>query len=179
MASRSRRFTPALCQPDVARRDRRATGVYYTPPEIARLIVEPTLGPLLSGPTPRVLDPACGAGEFLLASHRLLADRFGKAAAAQSLSGVDIDPAAVEATRRRLRNIDGTFDATNVRIADALDRSTLSPGTFDAIIGNPPYVNIRQLSKSCSPEKIDGLRESYSLAQGNFDLYVLFIERAI
>jgi len=47
------------------------------------------------------------------------------------------------------------------------------------IVGNPPYVNIRQLDKSCDREKIARLKRRFRSARGNFDLYALFVERAI
>ena len=47
-------------------------------------------------------------------------------------------------------------------------------GGFDIVIANPPYVSIRTKSfdKSLKPY----LKENYSLAVGQYDLYVLFIE---
>lgn len=59
---------------------RRAEGVYYTPRLIADTLVRRTLGPLSTGKSPsellmiRVLDPACGAGTFLLAAYQHLLD---------------------------------------------------------------------------------------------------------
>jgi len=59
---------------------RRALGVFYTPEYVVDYIVRNTLGPLLEGKTPReaaslcVLDPACGAGAFLLGVYRHLLD---------------------------------------------------------------------------------------------------------
>ena len=179
MASTSRRFAPPLCRTGLAREARRAFGVYYTPPEIVELIVDLTLGPLKRCQAPCVLDPACGDGEFLLAVHQHLATRFGRVAAGQSVFGIDIDTAAVASANRRLKAIDRDFPATNIRVADALTDAFAPQNSYDAIVGNPPYVNIRQLSKIYSQNKFDELRQQYRTARGNFDLYVLFIERAI
>lgn len=46
---------------------------------------------------------------------------------------------------------------------------------FDVVIGNPPYVNIRKLDKKLK----DKYQESFISASGQYDLYVLFIERAL
>jgi adenine-specific DNA-methyltransferase len=46
---------------------------------------------------------------------------------------------------------------------------------FDFVIGNPPYVSILGLSEN---EKED-FRATYETAQGRFDLYLLFFERAL
>jgi hypothetical protein len=59
---------------------RHASGVYYTPRYVVDAIIERTLAPLLEGATPekalrlRVLDPACGAGAFLLGAFQYLLD---------------------------------------------------------------------------------------------------------
>ncbi|MFV1968245.1 MAG: Eco57I restriction-modification methylase domain-containing protein [Pirellulaceae bacterium] len=49
---------------------------------------------------------------------------------------------------------------------------------FDAIIGNPPYVNIRRLTRSRGAAVKRYLRERYDCARGAYDLYVLFLEKA-
>ena len=49
-------------------------------------------------------------------------------------------------------------------------------GGFDAVIGNPPYVNISNMPSN----QKEILKSNYeSGSQGRFDLYVLFIEKAI
>ncbi|MDP1995695.1 MAG: N-6 DNA methylase, partial [Gallionella sp.] len=52
-------------------------------------------------------------------------------------------------------------------------------GGFDAVIGNPPYIRIQSLKES-SPQEIDFYKQSYSTAaKGNYDIYVIFIERGL
>jgi hypothetical protein len=53
-----------------------------------------------------------------------------------------------------------------------------SDGGFDAVIGNPPYVNIRRLTSSRSAAVKQYLRTHYQCARGAYDLYVLFLELA-
>ncbi len=66
------------------RRKRKRDGVFYTPDHIVRYISEETLSRLLGSSfrvgtsderKPAVLDPACGAGWFLVQSYRYLLDR--------------------------------------------------------------------------------------------------------
>ncbi|WP_223296666.1 HsdM family class I SAM-dependent methyltransferase [Thiorhodovibrio frisius] len=53
---------------------RRDTSVYYTPSHIAEYMVEAALHEHPAGAEARVLDPACGAGVFLVACFRKLAE---------------------------------------------------------------------------------------------------------
>lgn len=58
---------------------RRDTSVYYTPSHIAEYMVEEALHEHPAGGQARVLDPACGAGVFLVACYRKLAELHFKA----------------------------------------------------------------------------------------------------
>ena len=175
MPSRTRRspFSAPLGEPQLAREQRRALGAYYTPPEVVRLIIELTLEPLLAESprdSPRVIDPACGAGEFLATAAERLVRNYSIRA---RVFGIDLDAAAVEAARRRLGA------AGDIRRGNALLDDHPSDGAFDVVIGNPPYLSIRQLAKSLPADTIKRLRRRFRTARGNFDLYVLFIERGL
>ena len=95
---------------------RKEGGVYYTPQYIVDYIVEHTLGKLLQGKTSKeaakikIIDPACGAGIFLLGAYQYLLDwhekHFGKLTLAKrrkiltdNIFGVDIDPIAIGITK--------------------------------------------------------------------------------
>jgi SAM-dependent methyltransferase len=174
-------------EPELDRDFRRARGVFYTPSDLAGWITRETFGPLVrawdgTSPPPRVLDPACGGGIFLQAAAELLTARCREmklTSAAelrvikQSIVGIEVDAEEVEQTRQRLQ----PFAEINIHRGDAL--AIALPGSFDAVIGNPPYVNIRELARSQSKEAVAELRKRFCTAQGNFDLYVLFIERAL
>jgi hypothetical protein len=92
---------------------------------------------------------------------------------------IDIDARAVEVARQRLLQNDSRFPPERIIVGDTLFSDRLRPASFDVIVGNPPYVNIRQLAKSMSTAQMARLRQRFSTARGNFDLYVLFIERAV
>lgn len=93
-------------------------GIYYTPPVLARRIVNSVLLPRLvnsrslDGVFPTVLDPACGSGVFLVEAYKLLlqqaeldgAQSFARKSAilTRCIFGVDKDPVALEVTRLSL-----------------------------------------------------------------------------
>ena len=143
--------------------ERRARGAYYTPAAVVKYIVGETLTADLwrDGP-PTVLDPACGDGAFLCEVAERLVEQFGSDAARLAprvLFGIDRDPVAVSDARRNvaMRLLGETASerrtaqlaaklAKNIVVADALldPLPRRWPQTFDAVVGNPPYVNIRR-----------------------------------
>lgn len=107
----------------VAEESRRSRGVHFTPPDLARSVVEDTLGPLLERDGPpssdrilslRVCDTAAGAGAFLVAALRALGDRLVEAGARE---GVPLDPreARIRVLRSCLAGVE--LDATTARVA--------------------------------------------------------------
>jgi type I restriction-modification system DNA methylase subunit/fido (protein-threonine AMPylation protein) len=52
-------------------------------------------------------------------------------------------------------------------------------GGFDAVIGNPPYVRI-QTMKEWAPDEVEAYKELFVSAQkGNYDIYVVFVEKGL
>jgi SAM-dependent methyltransferase len=57
--------------------------------------------------------------------------------------------------------------------------NVMSAGGFDIILGNPPYVRI-QIMKEWAPIEVDMYKQGYVVAgKGNYDKYLVFIERAL
>ena len=55
----------------------------------------------------------------------------------------------------------------------------MKAGGFDCIIGNPPYIRIQAL-KEWAPLEVNIYKELYlSSKSGNYDIYVVFVERAL
>jgi SAM-dependent methyltransferase len=107
---------------------RKQLGAWYTPDALVEHVVDRALDGLAPGAHPvRVLDPACGDGRFLAAVGRRLGDR-------AELVGCDIDATAVAAARSALG------PAATIIEADALTHDWGS-GTFDIVVGNPPFLN--------------------------------------
>ncbi len=52
-------------------------------------------------------------------------------------------------------------------------------GGFDAVIGNPPYIRI-QTMKEWAPLEVEHYKQKYvSASKGNYDIYVVFVERGL
>ena len=175
-------------------------GAVYTPSTIASRLVAETLALWRAGQPAqgveeldglRVFDPACGEGALLLAAQRAIVEvRVGlgqgaQAAAESTLSrnlfGVDVDLEAVGVARALL-------GGGNLHQADALlDEGAWPVGGCDVIVANPPYATIQRIRRG-NPgfaQALVGARAPqgeprFESAQGsNFDLYLLFIERAL
>ncbi len=159
-------------------------GVVYTPRSVTRPMVERALAPLLAGRTRdqvlalRVCDFAIGRGAFLLELIEVLAAAHGgrhakRLVAAHCLFGAEIDPQALAAARTAIEAHVGAPVpelATHLRIGDAL---ALPWPTFDAVIGNPPYIRQEKLA----PATKAALR-AFQSYDASADLYVYFIELA-
>jgi type I restriction-modification system DNA methylase subunit len=62
---------------------------------------------------------------------------------------------------------------------DVMNPSSGSGCGFDAIVGNPPYIRI-QTMKEWTPIQVEYFKTHYSAAgKGNYDIYVVFVERAL
>lgn len=111
-------------------------GAYYTPQEIVSHVTDAAFARLTARriTRPTVLDPACGAGMFLLAAFRRLSRGVNSVARrceilSRCIFGVDADAAAVETARRVLSLAvldNATPQAANRWLARHANRSTLS-----------------------------------------------------
>ncbi|MFD4459961.1 Eco57I restriction-modification methylase domain-containing protein [Nocardia sp. NPDC058480] len=121
--------------------ERKRHGRHYTPPDLARFLARRALRYVPRAATLRVLDPACGDGELLLAVHREIAS--GAPDIAVHLTGYDLDRQAVDETGGRAAALGVEIDC---RAGDFLSAAAhLADGSFDLIISNPPYVRTQQL----------------------------------
>jgi len=55
----------------------------------------------------------------------------------------------------------------------------MKSGGFDAVIGNPPYIRIQAL-KEWAPVEVEIYKQQYASAKaGNYDIYVVFVEKGL
>lgn len=121
-----------------SRQHRRSRGIYYTPDYIADYLTKRCLSSWHASSPPRILDPACGCGRFLIAAARHLLQRGHIATEiARSLHGCDLDEEAVLVARRMLvlALTPHTSEHTEIdAIAAALDENiTCANGLTDSL----------------------------------------------
>ena len=157
---------------DDDRAARRLRGQVFTPPRLARLVCAEVLAPLARAERASrralvVLDPAAGDGAFLAAAAEV-ADGLGVEV---ELIGIEREPALAAACRARLPR-------ATVHEAEALLGAPPLP-LVDAVVGNPPYVRSIRL-KAGDPALWAALRGRFAAsAHGEWDLYGVFLERAL
>jgi adenine-specific DNA-methyltransferase len=112
--------------------ERRLLGAYYTPDDVARVLVQWAV----VGQGDRVLDPSFGGCAFMQAAASHLR-RKGRHQPGHLVSGVDVDDSCMRYVRENPDLVEG-----NVVFRDflAVRPSELPGAPFHAIVGNPPYV---------------------------------------
>ncbi len=54
----------------------------------------------------------------------------------------------------------------------------MGAGGFDCVIGNPPYIRI-QAMKEWAPQEVEFYKNYASASKGNYDIYVVFVEKGL
>jgi type I restriction-modification system DNA methylase subunit len=157
----------------------------------------------------RVLDPACGSGSFLIKAFDVISEFYKEKIGdekfnrqiknnilTQNIYGVDLDPKAVEIAQLNLflkigekgelptlrNNIKcGNSLIEDPNISDKAFKwerdfeDIIKEGRFDVIIGNPPYIRSQLLDDNDKRY----FKTHYTSAKNQYDIYILFIEKAI
>jgi adenine-specific DNA-methyltransferase len=148
-----------LFPPDPARiskkKRERGYGVHFTPPALARTLVEEALGafPRRECSTISVFDPACGSGEFLREALRQL--RLRGFSGEIKIEGWDLSPAACAMARFALAwDVVAGPGKVRVRIES---RDSIAPEhpwpVADLLLMNPPFVSWQNMN----PEQRDSV----------------------
>src|SRR5262249_51967491 len=138
----------------------------YTPPELAGFLARRGAAHLPPGKRLRILDPACGDGELLLAAAAAAAERGHEVG---ELAGLDLDADAVGRARRPLAGVPAPV-SLSVRDFTGAPGGEAPLGRFDLIITNPPYVRTQVLGAEVSRQ----LAARFQL-QGRIDLTHAFV----
>lgn len=182
--------------------ERRLRGVYYTPPLLADWMVRETLRRCFVRKNfePTILDPACGAGVFLLSAREQLA-KSGVGDPWRLLHGVDLDEGAIRSLRGHLSDhgpkADSKIISTQILHADALTESgtikepdevcgidwgsafqdVFRRGGFDVIIANPPYLREKDAREEFA--RIARSEWGRRHKEARMDLWHYFLHRAL
>ncbi len=139
----------ALYESLFPRRVRHALGEYYTPHWLVEHVLEQVgfCGQAKHAEPPSLLDPTCGSGAFLVAALERLRTARGPDVKAHELLtgvvGIDLHPLAVASARANYLLAIADLIKSNddivlpVYCANALSHGA---GSFDFIVGNPPWV---------------------------------------
>ncbi|HXY57561.1 MAG TPA: N-6 DNA methylase [Methylocystis sp.] len=131
----------------------KARGAFFTPPEVARFLVDWAV----RSPSDRVLEPSCGDASFLVpAAARLRSLGATRNEIEEIVCGVEIHGPSALAAQARLSELGHAATIVN---EDFFDRSS-HPG-FDVVVGNPPYVRYQNFSGAARAKSVRA-----ALAQG-------------
>lgn len=163
---------------DAARRQ----GSHFTPPDVAELLVDRSLGLWTGDGAPVVCDPSCGGGVFLVAAAEALrrrgldADRIVN----DLVVGVDVDAGAVAASAAALHGWAAAHGGDGVEprvlVGDALDPGLPARlGAVDVVVGNPPFRNqLGGATARSAAERAAMTTRFGAVASGYVDLATLF-----
>jgi adenine-specific DNA methylase len=107
---------------------RKLRGGYYTPKAVATWLTRWAI----QSPLDRILEPSCGDGVFLEAALGLVKQRPGRQ---PQLVGVELEAGEAAKARSRAGNLAHVIRAD---FFEWLERA--GPGTFDVVLGNPPFI---------------------------------------
>ena len=165
--------------------DRKVTGAIYTPSSIRARIVEQVIGGISVSDLKkkRFADISCGCGGFFLTIARILHDRCGKSYSdiyRENIFGIDVQGYSIKRTKillslLALLNGEDCDLQFNLYTANTLSFDFNVIGPLDIIVGNPPYVCLRNMSED-SRQLLSRWKVA---ASGNSDLYIPFFQIAI
>ena len=176
----------------VNQNDKKNNGVVYTPLAIRQYISKEAVN---TKHIPRIIDPACGCGAFLISASQLLHEKYQipySEIHENHIWGCDIDAHAINKCKVLLELLriqagekpcvsetNDRMDAKckyNLIAGDALEilSSDKFQGKYDAVIGNPPYVRAKNID-----ENIKKSIQGWETISGNFDLYMPFFQLGV
>lgn len=163
-------------------KEKKNKGIVYTPKQIRDYICKNVIH---LNCVPKVIDPACGCGAFLVSaarrihghykvSYQVIFDKF--------IWGCDIDAHSIEKSKIlfsilaleeegiALNKCGNIFCGNSLELLD----NQLFYSKFDVVVGNPPYVRSKNIDSD-----IKKTADKWSIAIGNVDLYITFFQLGI
>lgn len=132
-------------------RYRKSLGQYFTPKSVREQLLSKLPNKRAN---PKVLDPACGTGEFLVTANKYFRNA--------QLYGWDIDKKLIDIAKKIVPTAD-------LQVKDALKENKYEE--YDFVIGNPPYYEF-------SPS--EAVKEKFkNIISGRINIFSLFINEGI
>ena len=127
---------------DTQKREMRMRGAYTTPDILAQFLVSWAI----RNPSDLAIDPCCGDGVFLEAIANRLLFLGGEESAIHQITGVEIDPSTARQSHDRLFD---RFQVAPKIIPKGFFATlpSLPKESYDAVVGNPPFVRYRHFFK--------------------------------
>ncbi len=164
--------------------DKKLNGAFFTPSYIVDFIIK-EINPQKDD---KNLDPSCGCGAFLIGLVQYYCLNYGKSvrqALRENIFGADILGYNIERTEILLAILGLRYGENvekedfNLAVQDSLRANWTKTflrnpqGTFNNIIGNPPYVKFQDLSED---NRKFLLNHCVTIQEGTFNLYFAFFE---
>ena len=168
---------------------RRTRGTVYTPDFIIDYIITQCMKFRLVKSVPKVIDPACGSGGFLLRAVELLSHRFDisiERTINELIYGIDVNEEAIQCASLLIELLCAKNSVLPPQsFASLLQTDTLmhskemtldsfgiNSDGFDIVVTNPPYVKLQNLDDSYR----QALASNYpEFTMGSFSLAMLFL----
>lgn len=152
---------------------KKALGAYYTPINLSKILCEWAV----RQPSDYVLEPSFGGCGFLEASVERLS-KLGNINSVTQLYGADIDPTAFDFLSEKLGDFESLHQQFLYKDFIQVPTNEFHPIIFDAVIGNPPYVSLHNMSKEQKESCFELLKNS-EFAKGtigrNASLWAFFL----
>ncbi len=172
--------------------NRKDAGQYYTPNKVVNFIIDKIEINLSENKELKIIDPACGSGQFLILAYDKLLEQYKnigidentahKNIVEKHLFGVDIDPiACVLAKANLVLKNPFVLIRPNIFTNDFLRRDygliDKDPfeqihKQFDFVVGNPPW------GASLTKENKKYFEKYYEIGEVGLNTFTLFIERS-
>ena len=111
------------------------------------------------------LNPVCGNGIFLIAALEQFVDLGGisPGKVSTNLTGVELNPEEADVARRRLCERFGQDAEKVVQTGDFFEAwQQLGAQTFDAVVGNPPFIRYQNFPEQFRDRAMDIMRRARS-----------------
>jgi len=159
-------------------------GAYYTPPALVERLLDLAEEAGIDWALARIVDPACGGGAFLAPIAKRMMAALSHLSAEERLSHIEshlygfeldsfsawISQVFFEIILREDIELAGRPLQARITIGDSLQTAETQYGTFDLVVGNPPYGKVK-LS--------DAIRSKWHRSlYGHANLYGLFSDLA-